>query len=77
MDSLFSFAKENFQIITLLFGLLSVLIAVISLVYEIKAKKRKKAKEEKEAPTTDEEMTTEEPSTDDEQQNDEVEQDNE
>lgn len=69
MDSLFSFAKENFQIITLLFGLLSVLIAVISLVYEIKAKKRKKSKE---ASTTDEAMTTEEPSTDDEQQNNEV-----
>ena len=69
MDSLFSFAKENFQIITLLFGLLSVVIAVISLVYEIKAKKRKKSKE---ASTTDEAMTTEEPSTDDEQQNNEV-----
>lgn len=69
MDSLFSFAKENFHIITLLFGLLSVVIAVISLVYEIKAKKRKKSKE---ASTTDEAMTTEEPSTDDEQQNNEV-----
>ena len=44
MDSLISFAKDNFAIITLLFGLLSVIIAVFSLIHEINVKKRKKAK---------------------------------
>lgn len=44
MDSLISFAKDNFEIITLLFGLLSVIIAVFSLIHEINVKKRKKAK---------------------------------
>ncbi len=40
MDSLITFGKENFDIITLLVGMLGVLIAFLSLVAEIKKKRR-------------------------------------
>ena len=35
-----TFAKENFDLITLFVGLLGVVIAVVALVYEMKKKKR-------------------------------------
>lgn len=44
MDTLINFAKENFQLINLLVGVLGVLIAFIAVVYELKARKRKKDK---------------------------------
>ena len=44
MDTLINFAKENFQLINLLVGVLGVLIAFIAVVYEVKARKRKKDK---------------------------------
>lgn len=42
MDTLINFAKENFQLINLLVGVLGVIIAFIAVVYEVKARKRKK-----------------------------------
>lgn len=43
MDAIFSYCKENFQLITLFVGLLGVLLGVLSLYFEIKKKgKRKK-----------------------------------
>lgn len=44
MDTLINFAKENYQLICLLVGLLGVVIAFVSLIHEIKARKRKKQK---------------------------------
>ena len=41
MDAITTWAKENFDLISLLVGLLGVVIAVISLMYEIKKKKDK------------------------------------
>lgn len=41
MDTLFNFAKENYQLISLLLGLLGVLVAFIALVHELKVRKRK------------------------------------
>lgn len=52
MDSFYSFLKDNFQFLTLLFGLLSVLIAVFSLIHEIKVKKRRKMKKNEEEQQT-------------------------
>ena len=42
MDTITSWAKENFDMITLMVGLIGVIIAVISLFVEIKKKKTKK-----------------------------------
>lgn len=42
METLIHFAKENFQLITLLVGLLGVIVAVITLLHEINTRKRKK-----------------------------------
>ena len=42
MDTIFSFCKENFQLITLFVGLLSVLVSVLAVCLEIKKKKRQK-----------------------------------
>jgi uncharacterized membrane protein len=42
MDTITSWAKENFDMITLMVGLLGVIIAVISLFVEIKKKKNNK-----------------------------------
>ena len=39
MDAMWDWAKENFDLISLLVGLIGVVIAVISLMYEIKKKK--------------------------------------
>jgi len=41
-DSIITFAKENYDLITLVVGLVGVVIAVISLIQELKARKRKK-----------------------------------
>lgn len=42
MDSIFSFAKDNFQLLCLLIGVLGVLIGCISVIYELKQRNRKK-----------------------------------
>lgn len=42
MDAITTWAKENFDMITLLVGLVGVVIAVISLFYELKKKKAQK-----------------------------------
>jgi hypothetical protein len=42
MDAMWDWAKENFDLISLLVSLIGVVIAVISLMYEIKKKKEKK-----------------------------------
>ena len=42
MDELMTWAKENYDLISLFVGLVGVVIAVISLMYEIKKKKEKK-----------------------------------
>ncbi len=39
-DSLMSWAKENFMFISLIVGVIGVVVAIISLVYEIKKKKK-------------------------------------
>lgn len=41
MDAMWDWAKENFDLISLFVGLIGVVIAVISLMYEIKKKKDK------------------------------------
>lgn len=42
MDAIWDWAKENFNLISLFVGIIGVVIAVISLMYEIKKKKEKK-----------------------------------
>jgi hypothetical protein len=42
MDAITTWAKENFDLISLFVGIIGVVIAVISLMYEIKKKKEKK-----------------------------------
>lgn len=42
MDAITTWAKENFDLISLFVGLIGVVIAVISLMYEIKKKKGKR-----------------------------------
>lgn len=42
MDSLTTFAKENFDLIVLFVSMVSVILAFVSLIYELKKKKRKK-----------------------------------
>ena len=42
MDAITTWAKENYDLISLFVGLVGVVIAVISLMYEIKKKKEKK-----------------------------------
>ncbi|MCR5180389.1 MAG: hypothetical protein K6C30_04140 [Bacteroidaceae bacterium] len=44
MDSLITFAKENFDLITLLVGMVGVFIAFLSLVVELKKRRREKEK---------------------------------
>lgn len=45
MDSISTFLKENYDLVTLLLGVLGVVIAFITLVYEIKKKKSDKKKQ--------------------------------
>lgn len=42
MDTLMSWAKENFDMISLMVGIIGVVISVISVIYEIKKKKKNK-----------------------------------
>ena len=42
MDAMWDWAKENFDLISLFVGIIGVVIAVISLMYEIKKKKEEK-----------------------------------
>ena len=42
METVSAFLKENFDLVTLLLGILSVIIAFIALVYEIKKKSKSK-----------------------------------
>ena len=42
MDAIWDWAKENYDLISLFVGLVGVVIAVISLMYEIKKKKGKR-----------------------------------
>ena len=45
MDSLITFAKNNFDLITLLVGVLGIAISVISLIYEVRKRKRNNKKQ--------------------------------
>lgn len=42
MDAIWDWAKENFDLISLFVGIIGIVIAVISLMYEIKKKKEEK-----------------------------------
>lgn len=42
MDSIISFAKDNFDFITLIVGFIGVMLAVISLLVEVRKKKEQK-----------------------------------
>jgi hypothetical protein len=44
MDAITTWAKENFDLITLFVGFVGVVVAVISLIYEMKKKKVHKKK---------------------------------
>jgi hypothetical protein len=39
MDAFISFAKNNFDLITLLVGIIGVVISIISVIYELKKRK--------------------------------------
>ena len=56
MDSISEFAKQNYQLICLFVGLLGVLVGVISVIYEVNARKRKK---DKDTEKVDEDKTAE------------------
>ena len=45
MDVISSFLKENYDLVTLLVGLLGVIIAVIALIYELKKKRSNRNRE--------------------------------
>lgn len=45
-DSIFSFAKENFDLICLMIGVLGVFIAFLSLIHELKERKKKKTEKD-------------------------------
>lgn len=42
METISTFLKENFDLVTLLVGVLGVFIAIIALVYELKKKSKNK-----------------------------------
>ena len=44
MDTIITFAKENFDLITLFVGVVGVVVSVISVYYEMKVKKNEKPK---------------------------------
>jgi len=44
MDTIMSWAKENFDLICLLVGVLGVIISIVTLIYEMKVKRRNKKK---------------------------------
>ncbi len=41
MDAISTFLKENYDLVVLFFSVLGVLIALITLIYEVKKKKKK------------------------------------
>ena len=45
MDSLITFAKNNYDLITLLIAVLGVLVSVISVIYEMKKRKHNSDKQ--------------------------------
>lgn len=47
MDVISTWAKENFDLITMFVGLVGVVVACLSLVYELKKKRKNKKKEDK------------------------------
>ena len=55
MDSITEFAKQNYQLICLFVGLLGVVVGIISVIYEVNARKRKKDNDE----NADEDKTVE------------------
>lgn len=44
MDTIMSWAKETFDLICLLVGVLGVIISIVTLIYEMKVKRRNKKK---------------------------------
>ena len=44
MEQIMSWAKENFDLICLLVGVLGVLVSVVSVIHEIRVKKRNRQK---------------------------------
>ncbi len=44
MDTVMSWAKENFDLICLFVGVLGVLVSIVGVIYEIKVKKRNSKK---------------------------------
>ncbi len=40
MDAIMSWAKENYDLITLMVGIIGVIVSVIALVYEIRKKRK-------------------------------------
>lgn len=46
MDTLTTFAKDNFQLITLFVGLVGVLVSIWTVYYEVKKKRKSKGKQE-------------------------------
>ena len=46
MDSIITFAKENIQLISLFVGILGVIVAVLSLIDELRRRKHRKEKEQ-------------------------------
>jgi hypothetical protein len=44
MDAIMSWAKENYDLICLFVGGVGVLVSIISVIYEIKAKRRNRKK---------------------------------
>jgi len=44
MEAIMSWAKENFDLICLLVGVLGVIISIVSVVYEIKVKRHNRKK---------------------------------
>lgn len=44
MDAIMSWAKENFDLICLFVGVLGVLVAIVSVIYEIKKKRNNRKK---------------------------------
>ena len=44
MDTIMSWAKENFDLICLILGVLGVIISIVTLIYEMKVKRRNKKK---------------------------------
>lgn len=44
METIMSWAKENFDLICLFVGMLGVLISIVTVIYEIKKKRRDRGK---------------------------------